>query len=138
MPTPSAPGQRIGAVGNRPPRHPAAGRLGTPAQGSTPPGNRILPARIARAGCCAHHGSALSPEGDASLSLSCLQPVLPCKGLPCQAHFNERHSLGHFSDLPKLAPRPRPESFLAAHTAHREMKHSQKLLLKPLQDEFLP
>lgn len=45
-------------------------------------------------------GSALSPEGDLLLSLFCLQPVLPCKGLPCQAHFNKPQSLGHFSNLP--------------------------------------
>lgn len=51
-------------------------------------------------------GSALSPEGDFSLSVFCLQPLLPCKGLPCQAHLNEHQSLGHFSDLPKLVPRP--------------------------------
>lgn len=51
-------------------------------------------------------GSVSSPGGDFSLPVFCLKPVLPCKGLPCHAHLNEQQSLGHFSDLPKLVPKP--------------------------------
>lgn len=45
------------------------------------------------------------PEGDFSLSFW-PQPVLPCKGQPCQARINEQQSLGHFSRSPKLIPKP--------------------------------
>lgn len=97
--------------------HPDIPQLIAPLQGSVPPGNRIPTAPISLVGCCHISGSALLPEGDFFLSLSCLQPALPCKGLPCQAHIHEQQSLGHCSNLPKLAPKPHPESWPAAYPA---------------------